>query len=175
MMLPNKRTSSSQTPMPRALRQQRERDAEQSVEAKFFQHAGVQHRGRRRARRRRLPAPRCGTERARSGCRSRSGAEGRCDVCASRWNAGPRPPRPGGREDQKCAPRGHAAIKQDQAEEQNETAEREIDRDLPGRGEAIARAPDADEQKGRNERELVKGVEEEQIERSERADRAAPR
>ena len=49
---------------------------------------------------------------------------------------------------------------------------REIDRDLPGRGVAIAGAPDADEQKSRDQRELVEGVEEKEIERSEGADRA---
>ena len=66
----------------------------------------------------------------------------------------------------------HAAVKQDQAEQQNETAGREIDRDLPRGGEAIAAPPDSDEEKSRDERQLVEGVEEKQIERSERAQRA---
>ena len=34
-------------PMLRALRQQRQRETQQSVESEFLQHAGVQHRGRR--------------------------------------------------------------------------------------------------------------------------------
>ena len=50
---------------------------------------------------------------------------------------------------------------------------REIDRDLPGGGEAVARTPDADEQKGRDQRQLVERVEEKEIERSKSADRAA--
>src|SRR2546423_6002150 len=66
----------------------------------------------------------------------------------------------------------HGAIKHDQAEQQNETAGCEIDRDLPGGDYAIAAAPDSDEQERRDERELVKGVEEKQIERRERAHRS---
>ncbi len=54
----------------------------------------------------------------------------------------------------------HAAIKQDQAQEENEAAGREIDRDLPRRGEAIPASPNSDEEKCRDEREFVKGVEE---------------
>ena len=67
----------------------------------------------------------------------------------------------------------HAAIKHDQAEQQNEASGRQIDRDFPGGGLPVAASPDSDEQKSRDQRELVKGVEEKEIERSERAHRAA--
>ena len=66
----------------------------------------------------------------------------------------------------------NALIKQDQSKQQNETAEREIDRDLPGGGDTVAAAPNSDQQKCRDERELVKRVKEKEIERSERADGA---
>ena len=50
---------------------------------------------------------------------------------------------------------------------------REIDRDFPGRGLPVAGSPNSDEQKCRDQCELVEGIKEEQIERSESADRAA--
>src|ERR1700730_13824097 len=66
----------------------------------------------------------------------------------------------------------HALIEQNQSKQENETPDREIDRDLPGRGVAIAASPNADEQKRRDERKLVKCVKEKEIERRKRADRA---
>src|SRR6185369_2715564 len=59
----------------------------------------------------------------------------------------------------------------DEAEQQNETADREIDRDLPRRSEAILATPDPDQQECGNEREFVKSVKEKQINRSKCADR----
>src|SRR5947207_3413136 len=56
-------------------------------------------------------------------------------------------------------------IKQNQSEEQNETAKREINCDLPRRRDAIAAAPNSDQQERRDERELVKRVKEKQIDR----------
>src|SRR5450432_1907204 len=67
----------------------------------------------------------------------------------------------------------HAAVEQDQSEQQHEAAETEIDRHFPSRGEPVARSPDADQKKSRDQRELMKSVEKKQIERSEGADRAA--
>ena len=67
---------------------------------------------------------------------------------------------------------GHAAVEKDEPEEQDEAPGREIDRDLPGGGVAVSAAPDSDEEERRDERELVEGVEEKQIERSEGAERA---
>ena len=67
----------------------------------------------------------------------------------------------------------HAAIEHDQAEQQNETAEREIDRDFPGGGVPIAAPQIPMSRNVGMKRELVKGVEEKQIERSECADGAA--
>jgi hypothetical protein len=60
----------------------------------------------------------------------------------------------------------------DQPEQQDEAAESEIDGHFPSDALAFARSPDTDEQKGRNEGEFVEGVEEEKIDRSERANRA---
>ena len=68
---------------------------------------------------------------------------------------------------------GHAVIEQDQTEQENEAAERQINRDFPRRGDAISAAPNSDEQKCRNQREFVKGVKEEEIDRRESAERAA--
>src|ERR1700730_10041003 len=69
--------------------------------------------------------------------------------------------------------RRHALVEQDQSKQENKTPDREINRDLPGRGVAIAASPNADEQKRRDERELMKCVKEKKIERSKRANRAA--
>src|SRR5688572_23388066 len=60
-----------------------------------------------------------------------------------------------------------AAIKHDQAEQQNETAGRQIDRNFPGGHLPIPRPPDSNEQKRRDQCQLVKSVEEKEIERSE--------
>ncbi len=68
---------------------------------------------------------------------------------------------------------GETLIEQDQPKQENETAEREINRDLPGRGAAISTAPDSDKQERRDESQFVEGVEEKQIKRSEGTDRAA--
>src|SRR5207248_4301093 len=55
----------------------------------------------------------------------------------------------------------------------NDAPERKKDRDLPGRGASIARPPNSNEQKSGNQCQLVKGVEEKQVERSESADGTA--
>src|SRR6266404_4287587 len=68
--------------------------------------------------------------------------------------------------------RRRALIKQDQRDEQNETAEREINCDFPRRANAISRSPNSDEQKRRDQRELVESVEEKQIDRCESANGA---
>ncbi len=60
----------------------------------------------------------------------------------------------------------------DEPGEQDQASGHEIDRDLE-RGElAVLRAPDADEQEGGDEREVVEDEEEEEVERDERAHRA---
>src|SRR5207302_4119000 len=61
----------------------------------------------------------------------------------------------------------HAAIKHDQTKQKDETSGRQIDRNFPCRGLPVAGPPDSDEQESGNQRELVKGVEEKEIERSE--------
>ena len=66
-------------------------------------------------------------------------------------------------------------IEIDQTDQQNETAECKIDGDFPGRGMPFAGAPDADEQKGRDQCQLVKGVEEDEILRRKRSGRTRAR
>ena len=61
----------------------------------------------------------------------------------------------------------HAAIKHDQAKQQNETSRGQIDRDFPRGGLPVAGSPDSDEQESGDQGELVKGVEEKEIDRSE--------
>src|SRR5207253_1601711 len=63
----------------------------------------------------------------------------------------------------------HASVKKNQAEEENETARGQVDRDLRSRGITIPASPDSDQEKSRNEGDLVKGIEEEKIERGERS------
>src|SRR4029077_6592809 len=63
-------------------------------------------------------------------------------------------------------------VEKNQADQQNKTANGEIDRDFPGRAGAVAGSPNSDEQKRRNQRQLVEGVKEKQIDRTESADRA---
>ena len=59
-------------------------------------------------------------------------------------------------------PRGErkALVKQDQAEQQNETADGQIDCNFPGRCDPIPAAPDSDQQKCGDQREFVKRVKE---------------
>src|SRR5207248_1592480 len=71
-----------------------------------------------------------------------------------------------------CA-RRHRAIEHDQADQQDNTSQRKIDRHLPGSGAPIARPPNSNEQESGNQCQLVKGVEEKQVERSESADGAS--
>src|SRR3984893_3068760 len=66
----------------------------------------------------------------------------------------------------------HALIKQDQTDEQNETSEREIDRDLPRGRAPVPAAPNSDQQKGWDKREFVEPIKEKEIERRKRAARA---
>ncbi len=146
-------------PMFRAFREHRNSDAEQTVEAEFFQNAGVEHGGRSGGGGIRFGRPGVkGEERDEN---SEPDQEEQIDmVLRGGGNLSGR----GGRlqHAQIEAARGfrHAAIKQDQPEEENEAAGGEIDRDLPGGGVAVSAAPDSDEKESGNEREFVKGVEE---------------
>src|SRR5207247_2390257 len=51
-------------------------------------------------------------------------------------------------------------VKKNESDQQNETAEREINRDLPRGADAIAGSPNSDQQKCRDQRELMKRVKE---------------
>src|SRR5207249_11644141 len=59
--------------------------------------------------------------------------------------------------------RWQTLVKQNQSDQQNETAEGEINCDFPRCDAAIARSPDSDEQKCRDQSEFVEGVKEKQI------------
>src|SRR5204863_6283488 len=67
----------------------------------------------------------------------------------------------------------YAPIKHDQAKQKDRTPRREIDGNFPGCSLPVTGSPDSDEQESRNQCELVKGVKEKEIERSERSHRAA--
>src|SRR5262249_2198532 len=56
-----------------------------------------------------------------------------------------------------------ALVKQDQAEQQNKAANGQIDCDFPSCCDAISAAPNSDQQKCGDQRKLVKGVKEKQI------------
>src|SRR4051812_22918257 len=64
---------------------------------------------------------------------------------------------------------GYRAIEHDQAEQQNETSGCQVDRDFPRRHLTVSRAPNSDQKKSGNQGQLMKGVEEKQIERGERS------
>ena len=57
-------------------------------------------------------------------------------------------------------------VKADQADQENDAADRQINGDFPGGALPIARSPDPDHEEGGNQRQFVKRVKEEQIERS---------
>ena len=65
---------------------------------------------------------------------------------------------------------GHAEIEADQADQEYEAAKGEINRNLPCRRLPVARPPDSDEKKGRNERQLMEHVKEEGVNRCEGSD-----
>src|SRR5438874_1572215 len=69
--------------------------------------------------------------------------------------------------------RRQALVNQNQANQQNETSQSEINRDLPRRCGAVSGSPDHNQQKRRNQRELVKRVKEKQVERCESAERTS--
>src|ERR1044072_1997141 len=54
-------------------------------------------------------------------------------------------------------------IKEDEPDQQNETAECEVDRDFPCRTNAMVGSPNPKEQKRRNQCEFVKSVKEKQV------------
>ena len=64
-------------------------------------------------------------------------------------------------------------VQQDQAKQQNETANRQIDCDFPGRCDAISTAPDSDQQKRGDQCQFVKCIKEKQIDRRKCADGTA--
>ncbi len=170
-MLPEQEHDEQRVPVVRAIGQQGQRDAEKPVKAEFLQDTGVQHGGRRG--RGGVGFGRPGVKREKRNQNAEPDEQEKEDlVLRAQGN-----PATGGHGLQRAQIeaarfRRRAAVEQDQAEEQNETAEPEIDRHFPGRGETVARSPDADQKKSRDQGELMKGVKEKKIERSEGADRA---
>src|SRR5579884_2577617 len=66
---------------------------------------------------------------------------------------------------------GKTLVKQDQTQQQNETPDCQIDRDLPCGPDTISASPNPDQQKRRNQRQFMERVEEKQIDGGKRADR----
>src|SRR5262249_27619216 len=158
-------------PIMRAFRQHGDRQPQQSVESEFFQHAGVQHRGRRRRGRISFRRPR--VKRKERNENSEADEQQKVNVALVRRGEGVnRGSLLQFRDIETALRRRKTLVEQDQSDQQNETAEREIDRDLPGRAHAISRSPNPNQKKCRDQRELVKRVKEKQIGRSEGADRA---
>src|SRR6266550_6840221 len=157
-------------PILRAGWDERNRQTQQAIEAEFFQHTGVKHcrRGRSRGVRFRRPSVKrkerdedAEAEKkkqinislsVRRDLRSRSLQCAHVEGACASWNA---------------------LIKQNQPEKQNKTPDREIDRNLPRRGRAIAASPNTDKQKSWDERELVEGVKEKQVQGRKSADCSA--
>ena len=139
----------------RSCRKHRNHDTQQTVDSKFLQHPCVQHRGRRRCScvgigrpgvkwtKRNENAEADEQNQVNVSLRLRSDLHGGFLQCANIKTA---------------RGHGHALIKHDQTEEQNETAQRKIDCNLPRRGGAVIASPNADQQERRNECELVKGI-----------------
>ena len=157
-------------PLFRALGEQRDGDAHQSVETELFQHARVQHRGRSRRAGVCAGCPRVEWDER----DEHAEADEQPDVDSALRGCGDEAGR-------LChhdhVERAVAVEQRDilrevelrEADEQDDAAGGEIDGDAPRGGMALAVAPDADEQESRDERELVEGVEEEQVERCKRA------
>src|SRR5207244_2978835 len=159
-------------PILRTLRQQRHGEAQQSIKPELLEHARMQHRCRcgRGGIRFRSPT----VERKKRDENSETDEQQNVNLPLRRGRD-----LPGERGSLQIANveaarfDRNALVKQDQSEQQNETPEREINRDFPRSRGAIAASPDADQQKRRDQRQLVKGVEEKQVDRCERADCAA--
>ena len=67
---------------------------------------------------------------------------------------------------------GDGEVEVGEADEEDDAAEREVDGDFPRRSLPLAISPNADEQEGGDEGQLVEGVEEEKVLRRKRARRA---
>ena len=166
--VPDEQNEEQVGPVFRALGQQRKGNAHQAVEPELFQHTGVEHRRRR----------------------GRGGVGRRCP--GVEWEEGNQDAEPDEQKDIRTDLRSggdgsagreflevdevesaqrfrHGEVEIEQADEQDEAAEPEIDRNFPRRRVPLAAAPNTDEQEGRDEREFVEGVEEEEIDRGKRA------
>ena len=170
-MLPRQSHARKCHPVVRGLRHQRQRDADQTVKAELLQHAGVQHRGRRRRgavtqRRPRMERPER-NQNAEAEQQQREDEILRVDRERIRL---------GVFDDFRDVERVRAGlqVKRDEADERDERADAQIKRDLERRVILpFAAAPDADHDERRHQREFVQEIKEEQIQRRERAEDAA--
>ena len=154
-------------PVLRRAGHQRERDAEQAVEAEFLEHTGVQHRGGGGSRGVGLGCP--GVEREERDQDAEAEEQAEVNPRGLRDAAGRHRQRLQAGDAEGAGFGGDAEIERQQTDEQNEAAEGEVDGDLPGGGDPVAGTPDADKKEGRDERQFVERVKEEEIQRGERA------
>ena len=158
-------------PVVRGLRHERQCDADQTVKAEFLQHAGVQHRGRRRRgtvaqRRPRMERPERNQnaeaeQQQREDEILRAGRE-RIRFCVLDQFRDVERVRTG------------LQVKRDEADERDERADAQVKRDLERRVILpFATAPDADHDERRHQREFVQEIKEEQVKRRECAEDAA--
>src|SRR6476646_6645116 len=158
--------------MSRSFRQKGQRDAKQSVKAEFFQNPGMQHCGGTGSRG--IGFRRPGVEgKERNQCAKPNKQQQKNLILRACADPAVRRHRLQCPQIETSQIRRHAAIEQDQPEQENKTSDREVDRNFPRGPESIARTPDADQKKSWNERELMERVEEKEIERSKGADCAA--
>ena len=157
----------------RAIRDQRQRDADEAQQTEFFQDAGMEHRGCRRggtvAQRR--PGMK-GPERHEDAEAEHQQGEDET-LGPRRHGIGPEITRDFAKVE--CAPVGRQLhVERNQANQGDQRAQAEVKRDLESRVVSIfAAAPDADHDEGRHQRQFMEKVEEKQIDRGERAQDAA--
>ena len=138
--VPEQQDDEQVVPVLRAFRQKRNRQTQQAVESEFLQHSGVQHRRRRRSRGVRFRRP--GVKWKKRNENAESDQQHQINVVLR--IGGDLTGSGGCLQSAKIkTPRGfgQTAVEQDQAEQQNEAADREVDRDFPRRGIADFRCP----------------------------------
>ena len=160
-------------PLLRALGHQRQRDAEETVETELLQHSRVKH--RRGGRSRAIAERRPGVKRPERNENAEAKHQQREDEVLRVRGHRVRAEVFGERDDVEGALRHrHLEIETDQANQRDERSGAEIDRDVVGRVVLVlSPAPHANHDEGRDERELMERVEEEEVERRECAEDAA--
>jgi len=158
-------------PVARRIRQQRQRDADQAVEAELLEHAGMEHGGGGGggAVARRRP----GVERPERDQDAEPEQQQREDEALGSGRQGMSAEMRGQLRDVERA-RARLHVERDQPHQGEERAEAQVERDLEGGVVLLlAAAPDADHDERRHQRQLMEEVEAEEIERGKGAENAA--